>query len=614
MKVTPKHQKGGNLDAFFTTYVPVQIQAPNQTSSQQRSSGNSQSSEKGKLTEKDFFDMLKDIDGLPNEMNAIVGNLMSTFQMNNLTGIDSGNLAIMYLQNLYQIKVAAQNKATYDKVIEQASKSGSMSEPAISLDGRLVAQNDQGQVEYVDLDTYFSSPNQYHLLSVSNLANLRKYDPSLAYNQTIFNIIDNSIGFEEFQDILDKAKSTLGQTEYQESGLSNKSALAGLSYIQALPSDQRAEVLKAAMGGIYTYDNTNKNNISQVRSLIEYMQAVLPERAKVWAAWKLQTPNKEKAANYLISKYLEGKTSASKTLKVDWKGTTNKLSQPDGSGSSEDPKKGFWSQIQSGQGGDDFRFTLLNKNGVMSVNGKYHGTTPGLDSNKSLGDYINDSRVGYLIKNNKNITFGDAKISINSFNDIMVNSYGGAAIVTLPVKADGTVDLNVAERYIEVMNKLKDSGIPESSQEYAQRMRQLMKDNRLEGLLDSNGMPNQNRFGQFLVLEGYTSEKAKAVQDNKQVSFKDIKSDFIISAGDDKEVYDMIQKGLSNKDRGEYNLNRNWDWSPGSDKLYKGNIYIPLGTNPISGYNADENDIKESTSYLYEKAQQQKSTSSSVVN
>ena len=105
MKVTPKHQKGGKLDAFFTTYVPVQIQAPNQTSSQQRSSGASQSSEKGKLTEKDFFEMLKDIDGLPNEMNAIVTNLVNTFQLSALTGIDPGDLATTYLQNLYQVKM-----------------------------------------------------------------------------------------------------------------------------------------------------------------------------------------------------------------------------------------------------------------------------------------------------------------------------------------------------------------------------------------------------------------------------------------------------------------------------------------------------------------------------
>ena len=105
----------------------------------------------------------------------------------------------------------------------------------------------------------------------------------------------------------------------------------------------------------------------------------------------------------------------------------------------------------------------------MSIDGKFYGTTPGLDSNKSLGDYINNSKVGYLIKNNKNITFGDKKISVDSFNDVMVNAYSGAAVVTLPIKADGTVDLNISERWINVLDQLEDSGLNPNTPEYNQK-------------------------------------------------------------------------------------------------------------------------------------------------
>nr|DAT77899.1 MAG TPA: hypothetical protein [Caudoviricetes sp.] len=44
---------------------------------------------------------MKDIDGLPNEMSNIVTNLVNTFQLSNLTGVDPGDLATTYLQNLY---------------------------------------------------------------------------------------------------------------------------------------------------------------------------------------------------------------------------------------------------------------------------------------------------------------------------------------------------------------------------------------------------------------------------------------------------------------------------------------------------------------------------------
>lgn len=614
MKVIPKHQKGGSFDAFFTTYVPVQTEAPRQTSGSRRSSGASQSStEKGKLTEKDFFEMMKDIDGLPNEMNNIVSNLMNTFQLSNLTGIDPGNLATTYLQNLYQIKIAAQNKKRYDEVISNASKNGSLAEPAISMDGKLIVQNRDGSIGTVSLDTFNANREEYsdRVLTVSNLANMRKYDPQLANNQSIFEVIDNSMGYEAFQELLSKVTQSIGTSELTRNGMFSVEGKAskGLELLQSLREDDRVRAIGSVTAeGLYEYKIIDKDQLKQINALTSYITATLPDRAKTWAAIKTGQSDKNKATKDLVLTYLLGRSQDSHSFDIQYKGGMGKVQGTSSAKSSgEDPKKGFWSQVQSGQGGEDFNFTLLTKTGHMSIEGKFHGTTPGLDSNKSLGDYINSSQVGYLIKNNKNITFGDKKISVDSFNDVMVNAYSGAAVVTLPIKADGTVDLNIAERWANVLDQLQQSGLSPNTPEYNQKQKQLLAENQLDGLVDSNGNLNRNRFGQFLILEGYTSEKAKVVQDNKKISLKEVKSDFILPAGDDSELYNMIKQGLSNKDRGEYEI------SDGlfNDELFKGNIYIPLNTNPINGYNADSNQIKESTSYLYEKAQQQYSTNSS---
>lgn len=613
MKVIPKYQKGGGFDTFFTTYTPVQTEAPRQTTSSSRSTGAQQSNtEKGKLTEKDFFEMLKDIDGLPNEMGSIVTSLMNTFQLSNLTGVDPGSLATTYLQNLYQIKVAAQNKKRYDDVLTNAGKNGSLAEPAISMDGKIIVQNRDGSIGKIGVDTYINNKDEYldRVLTVSNLANMRKYDPQLAHDQSIFEIIDNSMGYEAFQELVSKATQSLGTTELTRNGMFSAEGRAskGLTLLQSLRDDDRIRAYGSITAeGLYEYKIIDKDQLKQINSLTQYIAAVLPDRAKTWAAIKTGKSDKNEAVQNLIFTYLLGRSNDSHSFDIQYKGGMGKVQGASPSGDSqEDPKKGFWSQVQSGQGGEDFRFTLLTKKGSMSVDGKFHGTTPGLDYNKSLGDYINDSKVGYLIKNNKNITLGDKKISVDSFNDIMVNAYSGAAVVTLPIKVDGTVDLNIAERWVNILDELEDSGLNPNTSEYNQKQKQLLSENQLEGLIDSNGNLNRNRFGQFLVLEGYTSEKAKAVQDNKKISFKDIQSDFILPAGDDSELYNMIKQGLSNKDRGKYEISEGLF----NDKLFKGNVYIPLNTNPINGYNADSNQIKESTSYLYEKAQQQYSTSS----
>lgn len=617
MKIIPKFQGGGGFESLFTTYVPVQ--APQQTRSVQtsqseRSSRQDSDDDKGKLTEKDFYAMLKNIDGLPNEMQSIVSNLIDTLSINKIAGIELSDLSTIYLQSLYKIRQAVNNKKQYDEAYKRAIETGAMSEPAITVDRKLVIQDKEGYIRRVSLEDFMSNRDQYKtVLTVSNLLNSRAYEPSFANDSSIFDIVNNSIGYQSFQKLVNEAVNTLGSTQISREGMFSAEGQAskGLELLKTLKeSDQIQAMGSVTTEGLYKYKIIDKNQLSQINALTSYIVAVLPDNAKIWAAFKLQNPNKNEATRDLVLTYLLGRSQDSHSFDVQYEGSMDKVQGKTSSSrdSQEDPKKGFWSQVQSGQGGEDFRFTLLTKKGSMSIDGKFYGTTPGLDSNKSLGDYINNSKVGYLIKNNKNITFGDKKISVGSFNDVMVNAYSGAAVVTLPIKADGTVDLNIAERWTNVLDKLEDSGLNPNTPEYNQKQKQLLAQNQLDGLIDSNGNLNRNRFGQFLVLEGYTSEKANAVQDNKKVSFKEVQSDFILPAGDDGELYNMIKQGLSNKDRGEYEISDGWLFN---DELFKGNVYIPLNTNPINGYNADSNQIKESTSYLYEKAQQQYSTNSS---
>lgn len=617
MKIIPKFQGGGGFESLFTTYVP--IQAPQQTRSVQtsqseRSSRQDSNDDKGKLTEKDFFSMLKDIDGLPNEMQSIVSGLLDTLSINKLTGIELQDLSTIYLQSLSKIRQAAGNKKQYDEAYKRAIENGSMAEPAITIDGRLIVQDKDGSIQKVSLNDFINNKDQYEtVLTVSNLLNLRAFNPSFINDFSIFDTVNNSIGYQSFQKLVEEAVHTLGSTQVSREGMFSAEGQAskGLELLKTLKeSDQIQAMGSVTAEGLYKYKIIDKNQLSQINALTSYMLAILPDNAKTWAAFKTGQADKNKATKELILTYLLGRSQDSHSFDVQYEGSMDKVQGKTSSSrdSQEDPKKGFWSQVQSGQGGEDFRFTLLTKKGSMSIDGKFYGTTPGLDSNKSLGDYINNSKVGYLIKNNKNITFGDKKISVDSFNDVMVNAYSGAAVVTLPIKADGTVDLNIAERWTNVLGQLEDSGLNPNTPEYNQKQKQLLAQNQLDGLIDSNGNLNRNRFGQFLVLEGYTSEKANAVQDNKKISFKDVQSDFILPAGDDGELYNMIKQGLSNKDRGEYEISDGWLFN---DELFKGNVYIPLNTNPINGYNADSNQIKESTSYLYEKAQQQYSTNSS---
>lgn len=608
----PKLQKGGGFESFMTTYMPIQIQSPSQTSQSRGSSGETKTKkEKGELTEKDFFDMLKDIDGLPNEMSSIVGSLINLFRFNSLTGVDPGDLATIYLSNLYRVKVASDNKKTYNKAIEQASKNGAMAEPAISMRGNLFVQDQNGAIQEISLDSYFENEEQYkdRLLTVSNIANMRAYSPGLAFKPEMFNIINNGVGFESFQTLIKQATQPLGTAEYTRNGMFSAEGQAskGLELLQTLRDDDRVQAMGSVTAeGLYKYKIIDKNQLNQINALTDYILATLPNNAKTWAAFKLGTSDKDKATKELIVRYLTSGASVSHAFDIDYQGSMQKVTGTKTDSSETNPKEGFWVQVQKGRGGDDTIYNLLNNTSLMQVSGKYYGTTPGLEVSKSFNAYLADSGVRNVIKNMSNITFGNIQLSSNSYNDVVIDANGGAMTATLPITPEGKVDFSVLDTYTEIQNKLKEQGLTPNTREYTEQLVKELTDNGLNYLVDAQrGNIDINKFGHFLILKGITSSKAVAIQNNKKVNIDNVTSDYIVDASDDDQLYNVIRQTLSTKDS-EYKLDENnwYDWN-GWDKLYSGNIFIPLNMNTINGMNADENDIKSSTALQYEQNMQQ---------
>lgn len=621
MKIIPKFQRGGGFEALFTTYVPVQ--APQQTRSAQtsqseRSSRQDSDDSKGKITEKDLLTMLKDIDGLPNEMQSIVTNLLNTFNLSKLTGIELDDLSSLYLRNLYKIPQIVNNKKQYDQAYNRAIENGTMSEQAITPDGRLVVQDTEGNIHNISLKEFIDNRDQYSGLTVSNLLNMRAFSPSLAFSSsltnidTVFDIVNNSMSYQSFQKLVKEAIQTLGTTQISRSEVYGdaEQASRGLSVLESLRDEEQQlqSGVPVTSSNLYTYRIINKNQKNQIDALTSYISALLPRNAKTWAALKLNTSNETEATNRLITTYLSSSEDITNDIIIQQSDSRSRSGRNSGRNSGEkpeDPKEGFWKQVQSGKGGEEYTYRLLIDRGNMSVDGKMYGAVPGITQNCSLGDYLANSKVGFITKDPKKITFGDIRISTDSFNDIMVNSSAGALVVKLPIDHTGQVNFDILEQYSAIQDELKKLGLPESSSEYKKKEAELLKKANLDNLIDqSTGLPNPRYFGTFLVLEGLTSGKAYGLLPesnfNKKQSFDDISSQMIINAGDDEQLYDLLRRGLSTENRGEYKIDNNWI-SFNNDTLYKGNIYVPISINPLSAMNADDNDVKESTALDFER-------------
>lgn len=619
MKIIPKYAGGGNVSSFFTVYqatpnpqiggTPTSTKTSDSRSDSVTVKDSSKSSKsesddtKGKLTEKDLFNMVKDVDGLENERSKIIASLKHTLEMQNLTGASASDISNTYLTVLNKIKTAKDNKERYKEALQDAKTNGSLGEVAISLNGGVYVQNAKGNVLEMSLETYQANKDKYSLLTNGNLAYLRKYDPRTAFtkNDNVFETISNGVGFESFQKAIDTAKSQLGNYSYTEKGMAGKEVLAGLKAYQNASSEQQQKYIKEALDGKYEYTSETSTNANNIKAFLTYLSAVLPNRMKIWASLKTGIKDPNQAAQALVGQYLSGRTSESTKYSVDYIGTDAKLKasgKGSGDGSSSEPKKGFWQQLQTDQGGDTQNYNLIVGKGHMSVTGKYYGTTPGMEENTSLTKYIGNSKVGYLIKNGRGITFGDQTLSSDSFDDVMVNASGGAMVATLPINSDGKVNFEILGTYTKIESKLKAAGLKPGTDKYNKAKVQVLKKLGLGYLVDAaNGRVNPKYFGHFLILEGVASSKTRTLNNNEQGNMSG--DEYVQDASGNSQLYDTVKRALSDKDKGEYELDNNW-FKFNNDKLYKGNIYIPINQNALNGANADDNEVKVSQAQGYE--------------
>lgn len=623
MRIVPKFQQGGDFTSLFTEYqyIPYQnkkTQSSQPVSSSKRAKSDDDDDTKGKLTEKDLFQMIKEIDGLPNEMNDIMGNLIRTFRMQNLIGMQSdlNDLATTYLKTLQKVKIAKQNKDKYDKAIETAKANGAMEEPAMTSDGSLVAVNEKGNIINVDLDTYMNNKNDYKVLSVSEVAQLRAYNPKFKYTEDAFNIINNSMGFKSLLKDIDDAVGTLGKDTMTYNSQINSEAAKGLELLKSLSENDRILAANSiTLKGLYKTTVTDKSQQRQINAALAFIERGLTPRAKAFAAWKLGTSDTKNALHDLVLTHLISKTDVEHTFDINYKGALDHVTgnnSKDGSSSDEDPKEGYWKQVQTGKAGSDSSFNILKYNGgSMSVDGKLYGKVPNIDKDCSLTEFLNKSEAGYIIDNAKNITFGNIQLSTNSFNDIMVKAGSGMYRVILP-SIKGKVWIEAAEVYGKFVKELKRSGVKPDTQQYLNKVKELLSQPQYEMLspiIASDGKLTPENSQTFLVLEGLGSSRTAGVDDdNNQKSLDKFDTTYLRKTEDDN-LYQNIDKGLSSKDNGEYGADEwNWyspsDWFGFYDKLYEGNIYIPINNNPINSQNADDNDIKASTSKAWEELNQ----------
>lgn len=614
-----KFQQGGSAIPPYAVYQPVVTPEATRTSS--AAASKQASAKKGNdLTDKDLLELLTKLDGLPSDM-AVLTNTLQNFYIDQQNGtIDSTNIASRYIKTIQQLKVANFNKKEYEAAYDKVSSNGGINEVAINERGYLYCTNGK-DFKLLTVDQLKDSEGDYKALTNSELLQYRAHYPEFANKNQMLAIVKNGIGIETVNKYIHDSINNLGSASDSQEGYSMTKAgdlIKGLQDFQQAVQRSGGK-FDGTINDLYKYKYLTKTQAEQAKKAIQYIYQTMPVNAKTLL--KVKSDGSDNGALKLIETLVSSKIDTQSQFDLDLEGgpTADKAGKSKSGKDNTDLKTSLPLNVQKGIGGVDSFVDVDRGDGIhMSVRGTQYNliNTPNGESimDTSLATMLNESGLQGIVKDLRNIQFGDQKLSPEALSQITYNNTG-VTRANLPIKSDGSVNLELLEAYEQAekeLDILKDKS--------PDKVKEIYDKYGISELLNSDGSYNQRKFAPFMVTEGYTtdalsglknSDFVKEYRGNEDAAVALIQRSLAIGKGKDVQMPDVDTFGWYNPA----------DWFGWTDTIYKGVIYIPIDNNvnaAVYGANQslDYNEAmqQEEKYQNFEKNSNQRSTDSSVLN
>lgn len=594
MKIN-KMQQGGGMPPF-TYYQPVFVNTAqprylSQESSSSRSSSNSSSSEmKGEITDKDLLSMLEKVDGLPSDMQAIYQQLASFYDMKDLGIPNTTSLANQYISVLSALKTVKYSKEQFDNAYTNANKKDALNEVAISEDGRIIVQTENG-IESKSLDELkemIDNNESYLPLTNSNLLRIRA--EGQPYDSSIISQVNNAISLPYINKLIHDYLGNLGSSERAGNTYEQRRAQTiekGLAALQQA-EDSGEYVSESGLDGLYNVTTLTKTQIDQARAALKYIYEMLPTNAKTLLKYKTDGTNE--GAKSLINQFILSETSDTvrKTENMVLDSEGKKLgSKSSTSGSDKginlNPAMAFllgegYSQKISLNVGNSNSINVLGRYGILvDHSGKPIGAT------QSLADVINGQYAGIL--DFDNATFGGHKInSLESQNTLLKNAdtVGMDLPIDMQALSQGYIkpDLAKTVQLEKADEEIITSGINQN--DYV-KVNQIYQKYNLPPKYSqtANGwVLNSDIYRRFAAIQATVD--GRVLDDVNELSNQDLQTQLVEEVSDNaerKNIEKLIQQRTNNK---SYDIDNGWLWGLfGGDHIYKGTIFIPVRENAL---------------------------------
>lgn len=576
-----KFQQGGTTPPYVA-YQPVIVSDKRTSAIPEEAAAAKVASDadKGKLTSKDLYTMLKEkLKGLPSDVDVAMWKLQSVEESLNLDFFHdfTSNIENRYLNALQTMNQLSFSREQYDKALDNVKSNGGLNEAAIDQYGQVYMTNGK---DYKLMSPEEAKQSGWKQMTNQDLLYLRANDPNLSGKDEILNVVNNGIGISQVTKMIQDSIGNLGTNSNSETAYATTQQgqlIQGLNdFIKAA---QETGQYDASIEDLYKAQIINKTQAQQAQQAIAYIYKTLPQNAKSLLKTRTEGGTDKEALN-LISTLVLSKTSEDRSFTVDLEGgpTKKSMSKDANAGSKDDTdmKTSLPLQIMQDMGESDVAPITIDKgDGIqMSVYGSFFSAVTDKKgdtiTNTSLQNMLAQSGLQDIVKNVRNITFGDQKLTPEQLSKITYNNTG-VVRAELPVNEDGTVKLSVLDDFNAAMNEIK--GLGNASREQVEAIKAKYH---LDQYLKDDGTPNPKHTAPFILTEGYTTEKngiedtayVKHIKNPTDDQIQLIKDSLTVGTGKDAKVPDIDTFDWYNP----------FDWF-GTENIYKATIYIPISNN-----------------------------------
>ena len=574
-----KFDQGGATPPYVA-YQPVIVSDKRTTATQEAAAKVASDSDKGKLTSKDLYTMLKEkLKGLPSDVDTAMWKLQSVEESLNLDFFQDFTSSIenKYLNALQTMNKLSFSREQYDKALDNVKSNGGLNEAAIDQYGQVYMTNGK---DYKLMSPEEAKQSGWKQMTNQDLLYLRANDPSLSGKDEILNVVNNGIGISQVTKMIQDSIGNLGTNSNSETAYATTQQgqlIQGLNdFVKAA---QETGQYDASIEDLYKAQIINKTQASQASQAIAYIYKTLPQNAKSLLKTRTEGGTEKEALN-LVSTLVLSKTSTEKSFTADLEGgpTKKSMSKDANAGSKDDTelKTSLPLQVMQDMGEADIAPVTIDKgDGVqMSVYGSFFSAINDKKGdpivNTSLQNMLAQSGLQDIVKNVRSITFGDQKLTPEQLSKITYNNTG-IVRADLPVNEDGTVKLSVLDDFNAAMNEIK--GLGNASKEQVEAIKAKYN---LDQYLKDDGTPNPKHTAPFILTEGYTTEKngiedtayVKHIKNPTDDQIQLIKDSLTVGTGKDAKVPDIDTFDWYNP----------FDWF-GTENIYKATVYIPISNN-----------------------------------